>query len=90
MARCEDFPCCGHEPGCCPRFENGVQMDMVCVCGARLPIDNKTSICHHCLKDASREGYDDPDVWEGDYDFEGNEVEGDWDSLDDFFDRDET
>jgi hypothetical protein len=61
MARCEDFPCCGHEAGCCPRYENGVQMDMVCVCGARLPVDNPTSICHHCLKEAEREDgyYDD-------------------------------
>lgn len=49
MFMCEDFPCCGHEQGCCPRYENGQQMDMVCTCGARLPIDNPTSICGTCL-----------------------------------------
>lgn len=61
MARCEDYPCCGHENGCCPRYEGGVQMDMVCVCGARLPKDNPVSICHHCLKDA--EHYSDEDSY---------------------------
>lgn len=65
MIQCEDFPACGHERGCCPRFENGVQMDMVCVCGARLPVDNPVSICHHCLKDAERI-YGDPDYTESD------------------------
>ncbi len=26
---CEDFPCCGHEPGCCPDFdESGRQLNM--------------------------------------------------------------
>lgn len=48
---CEDFPACGHEAGCCPRFENGIQMDMVCVCGRRLPVDNPVSICKDCLGD---------------------------------------
>ena len=35
MARCEDFPCCGHELGCCPDFdeETGEQLNMICVCG---------------------------------------------------------
>jgi len=71
MHRCEDFPCCGHEAGCCPRFENGRQMDMVCVCGKRLPIDNPTSICDRCLRDeddiyehAEDEGEPDYDSYE--------------------------
>lgn len=59
MIQCEDFPCCGHESGCCPRFENGVQMDMVCTCGARLPVDNPTSICNTCLR--AEEGWIDED-----------------------------
>ena len=51
MAMCEDFPCCGHEPGCCPRFdESGRQLDMVCTCGARLPVHNRYSICDRCLR----------------------------------------
>jgi hypothetical protein len=48
---CEDFPCCGHEMGCCPRFDDaGRQLDMVCTCGARLPVNNPTSICNGCLR----------------------------------------
>lgn len=49
MARCEDYPCCNHERGCCPTFVNGVQTDMVCTCGKRLPINNRSSICDSCL-----------------------------------------
>ena len=55
MSHCEDFPACGHEQGCCPRFKNGVQVEMICVCGARLPKDNPVSICNACLKDAQQE-----------------------------------
>ena len=50
MPRCEDFPCCGHEAGCCPNYDDaGKQTDMVCTCGARLPITNRYSICDTCL-----------------------------------------
>lgn len=59
MARCEDFPCCGHELGCCPDFdEAGRQLNMVCVCGAKLPITNRFSICDTCMRDP-----DDPDQY---------------------------
>ena len=63
MARCEDFPCCGHENGCCPRYsESGEQLDMVCVCGARLPVDNPVSICNTCMKQEQvEEGWTDED-----------------------------
>lgn len=64
MARCEDFPCCGHEPGCCPDYdESGRQLNMKCVCGATLPIGNRYSICDDCM--ASE--LDDPFI--DDYDF---------------------
>ena len=50
MTTCEDFPCCGHEAGCCPRYdESGRQLDMVCTCGKRLPVDNPVSVCNTCL-----------------------------------------
>ncbi len=51
MARCEDFPCCGHEAGCCPDFdpETGEQLNMKCVCGATVPIDSPSSLCSGCL-----------------------------------------
>lgn len=49
---CEDFPCCGHEHGCCPDFDDsGRQINMRCTCGAVLPIDNRYSICDACLED---------------------------------------
>lgn len=51
MARCEDFPCCGHELGCCPDYdeETGKQLNMKCTCGATVPIDNGSSLCDGCL-----------------------------------------
>jgi hypothetical protein len=50
MARCEDFPCCGHESGCCPDFdpETGRQLNMKCVCGATVPLGG-SSLCDDCL-----------------------------------------
>jgi hypothetical protein len=51
MARCEDFPCCGHELGCCPDFdEGGKQLNMRCVCGAELPVNARYSICDGCMR----------------------------------------
>ncbi len=60
MARCEDFPCCGHEHGCCPDFVNGRQINMKCTCGAVLPLSNRVSICDGCLRRMDEE--------EGDFD----------------------
>ena len=62
--RCEDWPACGHEMGCCPDFdENGVQLNMVCICGAKLPVNNHSSICNSCLRRGGDDGegyvYDD-------------------------------
>lgn len=52
MARCEDFPCCGHELGCCPDFdESGRQLNMKCVCGATVPLTSRSSLCERCLRD---------------------------------------
>lgn len=69
MSRCEDFPCCGHEMGCCPRFdpETGEQLDMVCVCGARLPVTRRVSICDGCLRDPYDPYDDEPYYDEDDY-----------------------
>ena len=73
MARCEDFPCCGHESGCCPDFDGaGRQLNMKCVCGATVPLGSRTSLCNSCLN-----GPDDDDYRE------------DWDEEDDWDDRDE-
>ena len=53
MASCEDFPACGHELGCCPDYDpdTGKQLNMKCVCGATIPLTNKSSLCESCLKD---------------------------------------
>lgn len=50
MARCEDYPCCGHELGCCPDFdEAGRQLNMKCTCGATVPLTSRYSLCEACL-----------------------------------------
>ncbi len=52
MPRCEDFPCCGHENGCCPDFdESGRQTNMRCTCGAVVPLTSRYSLCLSCLRD---------------------------------------
>lgn len=77
MAMCEDFPCCGHELGCCPRFdESGRQLDMVCTCGARLPVNNRFSICDGCLN----RGEDDDRPY---FEFAGEDDDDDDDDCDD-------
>ena len=84
MAMCEDFPCCGHEMGCCPRFDDaGRQLDMVCVCGKRLPVDNPVSICDRCLRDEQAEdGWspDDEDECSDMHNMDGDPLSnfGDW------------
>lgn len=77
MARCEDFPCCGHEWGCCPRRdESGRQIEMVCVCGASVPLHSRSSLCRACLN-APDEGED----W-GDEDWDDEDDGEDWDDGD--------
>jgi hypothetical protein len=57
---CEDWPACGHEQGCCPDFnDEGRQTNMVCVCGAKVPISNRYSLCDSCMRrDAEEEAND--------------------------------
>ena len=62
MSYCEDFPCCGHEAGCCPDYdESGKQLNMKCVCGATVPLGSRSSLCESCLNAP------DPDDPYGDY-----------------------
>lgn len=60
---CEDFPCCGHEQGCCPDFdpETGEQLNMKCLCGAVLLSDSLYSICDACLQAENCDDYDEVD-----------------------------
>ena len=55
---CEDFPCCGHEMGCCPDFDEdtGEQLNMKCTCGAVLPLSSPYSICRACMHDPECQG----------------------------------
>ena len=49
--RCEDYPCCGHELGCCPDYsESGQQLNMKCTCGASVPLNSRYSICEGCME----------------------------------------
>ena len=86
---CEDFPCCGHESGCCPDFKDGKQLNMRCTCGAVLPLNNRVSICNGCLAAARREdGEDGPEYPEDTYDedFDDDDAEGRLQD-EDFFER---
>ena len=61
---CEDFPCCGHESGCCPDFDDsGRQLNMKCTCGATVPLGG-SSLCSTCLQGGEGDYSDD---YEGDY-----------------------
>ena len=88
-ARCEDFPCCGHELGCCPDFdESGRQLNMVCTCGAKLPLTSRYSICEGCMERGRDEDdpflFDPPDDEEEIYDEPDDgmtDVEADADTL---------
>jgi len=73
---CEDYPCCGHEHGCCPDFDDsGRQLNMRCVCGAVLPLNSRYSCCESCLRD------EDEDVdFDEDYDEPDESMDGDFDS----------
>ena len=63
MARCEDFPCCGHAAGDCPD-EHG---RFTCVgCRKRLPRNSPSSYCRRCLSDRAYERPEDsPSLQDG-------------------------
>jgi hypothetical protein len=57
--RCEDYPCCGHESGCCPDYdETGKQLNMKCICGATVPLGSRSSLCKACLRRCEEEEYE--------------------------------
>jgi len=57
MPRCEDYPCCGHEPNDCPDRHGRFR----CVdCGRMLRKGAASSLCSTCLARMSR-SYWDPD-----------------------------
>ena len=53
MARCEDYPCCGHESGDCPQPDSQGRPRWKCVeCGKRLSLKASSSICTSCMRQA--------------------------------------
>lgn len=54
MARCEDFPCCGHESGECPRYN--AKGERLCVngCSGKSVIHGE---CQKCLTASRRRSY---------------------------------
>jgi len=79
---CIDWPCCGHERGCCPDYdESGKQLNMRCVCGAVLPLNSPVSLCKACLRDVD----DDEDT---NWDDEDEDDTEDDDCYDDSMDGD--
>ena len=86
MARCEDFPCCGHEAGCCPDFDDdGRQLNMKCTCGATVPLSSRSSICPRCLGDDDE--FDQFDCDEDD-EFDDDDEDREPDEPDDSMDGD--
>jgi len=70
--------------GCCPDYDaEGRQMNMVCVCGARIPITSRFSICEGCMNAEEvgpgeyrhrtpEDAYEDGEPWVGGYGADGN------------------
>ena len=56
MARCEDYPCCGHESGDCPRIDSSGRERYRCVggCGRELRVGATSSICAPCQRKLDR------------------------------------
>lgn len=86
MARCEDYPCCGHvgDEGPCPDFDpdTGEQLNMKCTCGAVLPITARYSICDGCIRRSRIEDGDDYDYEPDDYSDELEDEDEDEDERD--------
>jgi len=65
---CEDYPCCGHESGDCPRIDSKGRNRWTCVeCGKTLPLKAQSSICLPCQKKATRRMRNGEDMFD-DYD----------------------
>ena len=79
MARCEDYPCCGHEPGSCPIVDqNGVARYSCATCGVLMPPKNRSAICEPCHRRWAFEEFSDemPDKY---YEDEPSDSDTGWD-----------
>lgn len=67
MARCEDYPCCGHEANDCPDSQGR----MKCVeCGRRQSKTATSSICPKCIQAIRRRIDSGDDGYEASSDFD--------------------
>lgn len=70
MARCEDYPCCGHEDGGCPNHDGSFNCAS---CGRKMPKNSPSAVCAKCHKRWERQrrtmGEDGPG---GDFDYSMN------------------
>ena len=85
MAYCEDYPCCGHEAGGCPRTnDDGEQVFPCASCGCDLPVHNRSALCDSCLNAGDPDDPDygcDCDDCECDEPADMSDVEADADTL---------
>lgn len=70
MPRCEDWPCCGHEPGECPDYDRKGNVIRKCAgCQARIPVNSRYSLCQGCMDRMDHErmmeenGYHETEGW---------------------------
>jgi hypothetical protein len=57
---CEDYPCCGHEPGGCPvTDENGAERFRCARCSVLMPPQARSAVCDRCHKRWAFEEYSD-------------------------------
>lgn len=61
MARCEDYPCCGHTPGdpCPERDRNGNIVPRCVECNRKLARGARSSICAGCQRRMNSMDWDD-------------------------------
>jgi len=56
---CEDYPCCGHEPGGCPVLDEQGRSCFPCArCGAIMPPTATSAVCRPCHADWARRDED--------------------------------
>lgn len=58
MARCEDYPCCGHEDGGCPNHDGSFNCAR---CGRKMPKNSPSAVCTKCHSVWNRQRFDDLD-----------------------------
>lgn len=64
MPQCEDFPCCGHDAGDCPRIDASGREHYRCVeCGDELSDNATSSICPDCMRAARRRFAETGEMW---------------------------